>query len=200
LAATIGCGADAVKVDACERGCQAQPLTMRTLHLLRHAKSSWDEPRLDDHDRPLSGRGRKAAPAMGEWMAAHGVAPELILVSTARRTQETLKAILPHLGGSPEVESEEVLYLATADELLARLRKLPATRREVMLIGHNPGLHELALLLAEPGDSAEHHRLKEKFPTAALASLESSASWSSLKPRSMRLARCIRPENVIHKS
>jgi phosphohistidine phosphatase len=173
---------------------------MRTLHLLRHAKSSWDAPRLDDHDRPLSGRGRKAAPAMGEWMAAHGVAPELILVSTAKRTQETLKAILPSLRDKPDVESEETLYLATADELLARLRRLPASRREVMLIGHNPGLHELALLLAQAGEGVDHQRLKEKFPTAALASLESPGTWSSLKPGSMRLVRCIRPENVIHKS
>jgi phosphohistidine phosphatase len=173
---------------------------MRTLHLLRHAKSSWDAPRLDDHDRPLSGRGRKAAPAMGEWMAAHGIAPDLILVSTARRTQETLKAILPTFAAEPEVESEAPLYLATADELLARLRRLPPAHREVMLIGHNPGLHELALLLASAGEGVDHQRLREKFPTAALASLESSGTWSSLKPRSMRLVRCIRPENVIHKS
>ena len=171
---------------------------MRTLHLLRHAKSSWDEPRLDDHERPLSGRGRKAAPAMGEWMAAHGVAPELILVSTASRTQETLNAILPQLASEPEIRSEDALYLATADELLARLRRLPASRREVMLIGHNPGLHELALLLAQAGDDAGHQRLSEKFPTAALASLEAAGGWSRLKPGSMRLIRCIRPENVIH--
>jgi phosphohistidine phosphatase len=172
---------------------------MPMLHLLRHAKSSWDESRLDDHDRPLSGRGRKAAPAMGEWMAAHGVAPELILVSTARRTQETLKAIIRSLGDRPEVESEEALYLATADALLARLRQLPPSRHEVMVIGHNPGLHELALLLAQPGEGSDHQRLREKFPTAALASLESAGPWPSLKPRSMRLVRCIRPENVIHK-
>ena len=167
------------------------------LHLLRHAKSSWDEPTLDDHDRPLSSRGRKAAPAMGEWMAAHGVAPELILVSTARRTQETLKAILPHLGGSPEVESEEALYLATADELLARLRKLPAARREVMLIGHNPGLHELALMLIATGDVEARERLREKLPTSGLVIIEFAFDdWNRLHPQSGRLERFVSPKSL----
>ena len=131
---------------------------MPTLHLVRHAKASRDNP-VDDHDRPLAPRGRRAAPAMARWMVAKDIAPELVLVSTARRCRETWAGMQPEFPVRPAVEMEDGLYLASAAELLARLRRLPADRREVMLIGHNPGLHELAVSLAGDGAGTDRRQL-----------------------------------------
>lgn len=170
---------------------------MPTLHLVRHAKASRDAP-VEDHDRPLAPRGRRAAPAMARWMAENGVAPELVLVSTARRCRETWAAMQAEFASRPAVEFEAGLYLAAAGDLLARLRRLPAGRREVMLIGHNPGLHELAVSLAGAGDGVGRRRLHEKFSTGALATLSSPASeWSGLSPGRLDLIRFIRPSDIV---
>jgi phosphohistidine phosphatase len=134
---------------------------VRTLHLLRHAKSSWDDPSLADHDRPLAGRGRRDAKRIAEHIRRSGIEPELVLCSTAARTRETLALVEPALG-SPAVELEDDLYGASADELLARIRRVPDAVGSVLVIGHNPGLHELALALAPDGPFG-------KFPTGALA-------------------------------
>jgi phosphohistidine phosphatase len=170
---------------------------MPVLHLLRHAKSSRDDPLLDDHDRPLASRGRKAAPAMARWMAENGLAPGLVLVSTARRTRETWALMQDAFAASrPEVLHEAALYLAPADEFLARLRRLPDDGREALLVGHNPGLHDLALMLAA-GRGAEHAQLVEKFPTGALCSLESGGgSWRWLGDGRSRMIRFIRPSDI----
>lgn len=169
---------------------------MLTLHLVRHAKASRETP-VDDHDRPLAPRGRRAAPAMARWMAANGVAPELVLVSTARRCRETWSAMQPEFPSRPAVEVEAGLYLASAVDLLARLRRLPAARREVMLIGHNPGLHELAVSLAGEGAGAEWRQLREKFSTGALATLSSTRlGWSDLASGSLGLVRFVRPADI----
>lgn len=134
---------------------------------------------------------------MAKWMVAHGVAPELILVSTAVRALETLTAMLPAFPRRPDVVAEPSLYLAPASDLLERLRRLPAERREVMLIGHNPGLHDLAASLAEDGPEAERDRLLDKFPTGALATLSSSArNWGEIGPATLRLIRFIRPADI----
>jgi len=166
---------------------------MPVLHLFRHAKSNRDDPGLDDHDRPLSARGRKAAPAMAKWMAENGVAPELVLISTARRTRETWTGMQAAVTKPPEVLFEQGLYLATAEELLARIRRLADDGREVMVIGHNPGLHELAVLLA--GDTADPS-LIDKFPTAALCSLQTPKSWARLAPGGGKFIRFVRPVDI----
>jgi phosphohistidine phosphatase len=167
---------------------------MPILHLFRHAKSSRDDPGLDDHDRPLAGRGRKAAPAMAAWMADNGIVPGLVLVSTARRTRETWAAMQPAFTPRPEVAFEADLYLASAEELLARLRRLRDDGREVMLIGHNPGLHDLSMNLARGG---EHAKLVAKFPTAALCSLETGGeSWQRLGDGNSRMIRFVRPSDI----
>jgi phosphohistidine phosphatase len=140
-----------------------------TLHLLRHAKSSWDDPSLADHDRPLAGRGRRDGKRIAEHMRRSGIEPELVLCSTAARTRETLALVEPALG-SPTVELEDDLYGASSDELLARVRRLPAGVESALVIGHNPGLHELALALA-PGAPFG------KFPTGALASFAFAEGW-----------------------
>src|SRR5579863_2056432 len=120
---------------------------MHQLLLLRHAKSSWDDPKLSDRDRPLNKRGQRSAAAMRKAMEELGLAPDLILVSPARRTRETLAALEPW-NDTPLVEPLESLYLASAGQLLSVLRQTNETVRSAMLIGHNPGMHELAVSLA----------------------------------------------------
>jgi phosphohistidine phosphatase len=151
---------------------------MKRLYLLRHAKSSWDDEGLADHDRPLSGRGRRAADAIGRYIREHGIEPELVLCSSSARTRETLARV------GLEATIERDLYGATAHELLARVRALPPDLESVLLIGHNPGMHDLALALTgEPGD---------KYPTGALATIELD-DWTAA---SGRMAGFVRPREL----
>ena len=150
------------------------------LLLLRHAKSSWDEPSLADHDRPLSGRGRRAAHAVREHLVESDSLPELVLCSSAVRTVETLDGIRPALAAGTAINVESGLYAADADDLLAHLRRVSETVGSVMLIGHNPGLEELATLLVGGGDAAAMAAMEAKFPTAALAHLSVDERWREL--------------------
>jgi phosphohistidine phosphatase len=172
---------------------------MRQLLLLRHAKSSWDDPRLSDHARPLNARGRRAARAMAAAMRDLGLAPDVVLVSSARRTLQTLEALGP-LEGPPLIEPMDDLYLAPWQRLLEVLRRVPETVRSVLLIGHNPGLHELALALAGPAGMAlagpEGQRLAESYPTAALAEFAIAVPWSALAPGCGRLLRFLVPTDL----
>ena len=113
---------------------------VKRLWLLRHAKSSWEEPGLADHDRPLAPRGRKASKRIARWVSANGVQPELVLCSTAIRARATLDLISGALG-SPVVRFEDGIYHATAEGLLERLRTVPDDVGDVLVVGHNPGLH-----------------------------------------------------------
>jgi phosphohistidine phosphatase len=161
---------------------------MRQLWILRHVKSSWDEPGLADHDRPLAPRGRKAGKRIRRWATEHDVRPDLVLCSTAARARATLELVLPALG-TPVVELESRLYHAWADDLLERLRGVAPEHVSVMLIGHNPGLHELAAMLAPPGPAA--------FPTGALAELRLNVEdWRSLQPGDAELAQLVVPREL----
>ena len=154
---------------------------MLTLSLLRHAKSSWDNPGAKDFDRPLAKRGEHAAPRMGVFMASHGIAPELILCSPAVRTRQTLDLILPQLAGTPTVEYEEAFYLAAPSVLLSRVRKMGPKVHHVMIVGHDPGMQGLALDLAGAGDAEMLTALGRKFPTAGLAVIAfKSREWSKI--------------------
>ena len=146
---------------------------MPTLYLLRHAKSSWDDPGLADHDRPLAVRGLRNAATLSEHLRAARILPELVLCSTARRARETLAAVLPEFDGETEILVERGLYGSSAEELLARLRAVPEAVRSAMVVAHNPGLEELASRLA--GDAAP-----ERLPTAALVELSSGGTWATL--------------------
>jgi phosphohistidine phosphatase len=151
---------------------------VHVLYLLRHAKSSWSDPTLPHRERPLAARGRRGAKRIAEHPRL-GIAPELILCSTSRRTRETLALIRPALADTATVRLEAELYAASAGTLLERLHGVPEDVASVMLIGHNPGLQDLALLLASAGTGLE--RLEAKFPTAALATLAlPTATWSRL--------------------
>jgi phosphohistidine phosphatase len=167
---------------------------MHRLHLLRHAKSSWDDPSLSDRDRPLAPRGRKAAKRIAGWAASHDVRPQVVACSSAVRARQTLEYVLPGLG-QPQVSTEVSLYAASAGTLLTRVQALPDEVEEAMLIGHNPGLQELVLLLAEQGELRD--RAAAKLPTGALATLEADTrGWSEIEPRQMRLSSFVVPREL----
>jgi phosphohistidine phosphatase len=170
---------------------------MLTLSLFRHAKSNWDDAGVKDFDRPLAKRGQAAAPRMGAFMATRGLAPELILCSPAVRTRQTLDLALPSLPDGPTVVYEEGLYLAAATLLLARLRRIDAKVRHAMIVGHDPGLHGLALELAGSGDAEEMQALAAKFPTAGLAVISFSVDeWASVGPGTGRLEVFMTPKRL----
>ncbi len=167
---------------------------MRTLFLLRHAKSSWDDSTLADHDRPLAPRGRRAARRIADYFRSEAVRPALVLCSSARRARETLAEVRPALGEQAEVRVTDELYGADADEMLHRLRALGQDIASVMIVGHNPGLHDLALELAGDGDEAAIAQLHTKFPTGALATLQLGRTrWDELAPGQAYLASLVLP-------
>ena len=169
---------------------------LRQLLLLRHAKSSWDDPSLSDHSRPLNARGRAAAGAMRQAMLGLALSPDVVLVSSARRTLQTLEALEPW-EETPLIEPMDALYLATAPELLKILNGVAETARSVMVIGHNPGLHELAVQLAGSArDPADAKRLADSFPTCALAEFSVPGPWRSLAPGGARLHRFLCPRDL----
>lgn len=168
---------------------------MHQLLLLRHAKSSWADAAAPDKDRPLNGRGRRAAAVMRGAMREYGLIPDLILVSTAKRTMETMNALEPW-DDTPLIEPMDDLYLADEARLLGALRSVAETVRTVLLIGHNPGMHELAVRLADPRSSAEKpmKHLREGFPTGALAEFSVTGPWSRLGAGGGRLLRFLTPK------
>lgn len=165
---------------------------------MRHAKSSWDDPRLADHARPLNPRGRRAAAAMRTAMRSYGLVPDVVLVSSARRTLQTLEQLEPW-DETPLVEPMDALYLANAAQMCAVLNGVAETARSVLLIGHNPGLHELALQLTGTArDPADARRLAEGFPTSALAEFTVPGAWRALAPGGGRLHRFLAPRDLPH--
>jgi phosphohistidine phosphatase len=167
---------------------------VRTLFLLRHAKSSWADPTLDDHDRPLAPRGHRSARRIAEHLRSQNLRPALVLCSSARRAWETLAEVRPSLGDQADVVVTDDLYGADAGEVLRRLREVAHDIASVMIVGHNPGLHDLALELTGEGDETAISQLHTKFPTGALATLQlSRTSWSELAPGRAYLANLVLP-------
>jgi phosphohistidine phosphatase len=170
------------------------------LLLLRHAKSDWSKD-ADDHDRPLSARGRRAAPKIAIYMRSKGYEPAVVLCSTARRTRETLDFLLPAWKEKPVLRYDRALYLADWPRLLGALKKAPSRASPLLLVGHNPGTEQLALALAlQPKSVVEHARLErltQKFPTGALAVLDFEIkTWRSLKPGLGQLVDYVRPKDL----
>jgi phosphohistidine phosphatase len=159
----------------------------RRLLLVRHAKSAWDDPSLADHDRPLSPRGVRALPRLCEHVASSGHRPQLVLCSPSRRTLETLCGLRAAVPRRAPIAVEPQLYGAPAGTLLARLRKIDDRVDCAVLIGHNPGLEELADRLVGAGDEKLRRQLAAKFPTAAVATLSFPAPWSDLRAGDARL-------------
>jgi phosphohistidine phosphatase len=167
-------------------------MTSKQLFVLRHAKSSWDDPGLDDHERPLAPRGRRAVNVMAEHLHANEIEPALVLCSSSRRTQETLEGINP--GGQQLIEPE--LYAATTSAIIERLRRVPEDVDSVMLIGHNPAIQTLVLRLAAGDARSDLSEVQRKFPTAALATLTLECAWNELGPGCARLVAFVRPKQL----
>lgn len=168
---------------------------LRQLLLLRHAKSSWDDPSLADHDRPLSKRGRKAAAAMRAAIFSRSPLPDMALVSTARRTRETFAALDPW-PEPPKVTFQEALYHASPSAMLDFVREVGDSCRCVLLVGHNPGLMELATLLAGGDEGVLARRLASGFPTGALARFTVEGPWSAFSAGSARLIDFVVPREL----
>ncbi len=171
---------------------------MKTLLLLRHAKSAWSDPRLDDHDRPLNRRGERVAKAIADHIVRQGPRPDLILCSTAMRTRQTLAPLLTRLDGpAPPIALEDGLYLASEDALLARLQAVADEVPTVLLVGHNDGIGQLAADLAGDGPADALAALRAKYPTGALAVLRApDGSWRDLAPGAAKLLEFVRPRDL----
>lgn len=171
---------------------------MKTLYLLRHGKSSWDDPGLDDHDRPLAPRGEKAARRIGTYLKDRGAHIDLVLCSTARRAEDTARRVLAAMDAPAiPVEFERGLYLCGAKVLLERLRDAPDSASSLMLVGHNPDLHDLSRELTGSGDERHRKALAEKFPTAACAVLLfETTQWRDLDLGAGRLGDFVRPRKL----
>lgn len=168
---------------------------MRTLHLLRHGKSSWDAD-VDDPERPLAPRGARAATLVGLYLAQERLVPDLVLCSSARRAVETWQRAAAQLPRAPRLRREDALYMAAPGELLARVHRVEDAVRSLLLVGHNPGLLDLATALAAP--DADALRRIGKFPTAALASFAlARGGWRALEPGRTSLVRFVRPADLV---
>jgi phosphohistidine phosphatase len=159
---------------------------MHQLHLLRHAKSSWDDD-ADDHARPLNKRGREAARLIGDSLPKAVETLDLILCSSALRTRETAELALAGFSPRPRIEHEDGLYLATQEGLMTRLSELDEGIGSVMVIGHNPGLHELAIALAAPGGAGFSTLANGKFPTGVRARFVIDTDWADIGSKRHRL-------------
>lgn len=167
----------------------------RTLCLLRHAKSSWADPALEDFDRPLNQRGRRAMIPIGLYIGEKKLHPDGILCSSAQRTRETLGLLLPWLRGEAVVWIERGLYLASAEEFLDRVRQVEDTISCLLVIGHNPGLEDFATMLAGTGNAFATAAMQEKFPTAGLAVLDLDApGWGDTAPGKGELRAFVTPK------
>ena len=163
---------------------------MKTLMLLRHAKSSWKDSDVSDHDRPLNKRGKKTAPQMGRLLSKEGLVPELILSSTAVRARETAKAVAKAASCKGPTELLESLYLATAGKLLSEAQShTPDSVGRLLLVGHNPGMEDLVEILSGK---------REAFPTAALAVFEVGIDgWKALELGvETKLVKIYRPKEI----
>ncbi len=171
---------------------------MLRLVLMRHAKSAWDNPALSDFERGLNERGCIAAPLMGTYLAEElKIEPDLILCSTARRTRETLAAILPLLRGEQEIRLLKALYTETEETYIGAIRANGGAANTLMLIGHNPAIQHTALDLTGQAPAPLHQALKAKYPTASLTVLEFTCDdWQDIHPEKGFLSRFIRPRDL----
>jgi phosphohistidine phosphatase len=161
---------------------------MKTLYLLRHAKSSWDNSNLDDFDRPLNDRGLKTAPLMGEMMREKNLLPELIVSSPAKRVRQTAELTKESAQIEREIEFDERIYAASTSELLKVASELNDESESIMLVGHNPGFENLVRVLTGKF---------ETMPTAALAVIDLEIeSWSGISPECGVLRELLRPKEL----
>lgn len=171
---------------------------MKKVILLRHAKSSWDDPAVDDHDRPLNRRGKAAAPLIGHWLSERRHLPDTVLCSSAARTTETVRRLRKTLPKLPAPAVERELYHASPSAMRDRLAMLPQDCETVMLVGHNPGLGSLVRKLSDGRENRRCRRAYEHFPTGAAAVLELDVeSWSQIDFASARFVDFAVPRELM---
>lgn len=167
------------------------------LMLLRHAKTEKAEAGMRDDERRLNARGQHDAPLIGGYMARHALIPDRVMVSTAERTRETWQRLAEALAADPQVDYEERLYNAGGETILALAKQIEPPVRTLLMIGHNPGLHDLARLLIASGDVEARERLNEGLPTSGLAVIDFAAQdWRKVHPRGGRLERFVSPRSL----
>jgi phosphohistidine phosphatase len=170
---------------------------MKRLTLLRHAKSSWDDPNLDDFNRPLNERGWKAARRMGRELKHRRMHFDLVLASTAARVRETIDGVQEKFDFDAPIQFEPRMYGATEHELLALVRALPDSVHAPLLVGHNPGLERLLVGLTHDDDQGFRGRVAGKYPTGALAIVELPAGrWTEATPESGEIVELILPKEL----
>ena len=168
---------------------------MKTLTILRHAKSSWDDP-VADFDRPLNARGRKAAATVGAELRRRGAKFDCAIASPAKRVRETLDQLAKGYGALLSLHFDERIYLASADNLLDLVRGITDDVRAALIVGHNPGLHRLALLLTRD-EGRFRRQIADKYPTGAAATVELDAKrWREVEPGSGELSGLILPRDL----
>lgn len=168
----------------------------RRLHLLRHAKSDWSQPGAADPARTLNERGRSTVPAIAAWLVQDGAPVDYVLCSSAVRARETVAGLVAVLPAPLTVEYDDALYAASASDLLARLQRLPAKARCVVVCGHNPGLQELGVQLAGDADTTDARRLREKLPTAGVVTFDVRGTWGRLSPQTSGLSSFVTPKSL----
>lgn len=170
---------------------------MRRLMLLRHAKTERAEPGERDRDRKLTKRGRTDAPVIGAYMAHHGFVPDVAMVSTAARAQETWALVADKFPKAPPRLNEERIYNASADTLIGVIGGAAPTAQTLLVVGHNPGLHDLAMQLIAAGDVEMREQLGEKLPTSGLAVIDLPFDeWLLVHPQCGRLERFVSPRMI----
>jgi phosphohistidine phosphatase len=178
------------------RGEESDIAAMRRLMLLRHAKTERAEPGERDRDRKLTKRGRTDAPVIGAYMARHGLVPDLALVSPATRAQETWDLMAHCFAKAPKAVSDERIYNATAEKLMSLVAETRGART-LLVVGHNPGMQDLAVQLIASGELEARERVTEKLPTTGLVVIDLAFDdWSRLHGRSGRLERFVSPRLV----
>lgn len=172
-------------------------MSSKTLYFLRHAKALSGSLTLEDHERPLHERGVKDAKRVGEYMREQGIEPSLALCSTALRTRQTLQWVETALGQPLNVRYESKLYLASPEDILSMIASVAPEEQRLMVVGHNPTLHQLCYELARDDDSALRDALAERFPTCALAEFDfSGEEWGDVSPPTLQLRRFAVPSGV----
>ncbi|MGU3317228.1 SixA phosphatase family protein [Sphingomonas sp. M6A6_1c] len=170
---------------------------MKTLTLLRHAKSGWDDPVTRDFDRPLNAKGKRAAETVGRNMRSLDLAFDHVVASPAVRVGETLDAVVAGYGRTLAPVWERRIYLASAATLLDVVHELPAAAEHVLLVGHNPGLEDLVLMLVPAAPDGLRALVEEKYPTATLAEMRFDiADWSAVAVGGGDLRRFVRPRDL----
>ncbi|MBW0007546.1 MAG: histidine phosphatase family protein [Sphingomonas sp.] len=170
---------------------------MRRLTVLRHAKSSWDAPGLDDFDRPLNDRGWKSARRMGRELKARGLRFDYVLASSAVRVRETLEGLSEEYDLSAPIRFEQAIYLAATQTLVSLVRDLPEEVQAPLFVGHNPGLERLLVELTHDDDEGLRDRIAGKYPTGALAVVEfPAAKWGDVSPGSGEIVELILPREL----